>query len=357
MPLSNETQNIIRTQFKALPQDVQNAILSADLRTKLQTITSKHRLHLDQADALETATIFVMLGLEHPKDYIRNVARELNIGSDAAKQIAVDINEQIFRPIRESLKKIHGVADEETSGEKQETAVEIKQKSEITKRETQNVDNTSQDALHPTPYDTREPEEHPILRLKKEISTPQIQRQNLGWPTRDERAATNTGHPMSSIEERESGAAAPDKHAEDKLLRPLEESKSKPFFKITPDKNRGGEIRRQEPRDEWKPEPPKKEAPPPQNLPVETTADAAPATGTYPVQTQEKAVAPTVPARKEELAGQPRTQLGKIIKSKPNANEKTAPVNPVEEKLSGSFKLSRTETEYGDQDPYREPIA
>ena len=96
-------------QFKTLPKDVQDALLTVDLRKKLQTITEKHQLHLDQAGALENETLFIMLGLEHPKDYIRNVSRELRIDAEAAKKIAMDMNEQIFRPIRESLKKIHNI--------------------------------------------------------------------------------------------------------------------------------------------------------------------------------------------------------------------------------------------------------
>ena len=58
------------------PEDVRTAITSVDLRNKLRSVAEKHRLHVDQAGALENETMLVMLGLEHPRDYIQNLERK-----------------------------------------------------------------------------------------------------------------------------------------------------------------------------------------------------------------------------------------------------------------------------------------
>ena len=111
MPLSNETQRTIQDQFVTLPKDVQDAILSPTLRNALDTLQTRNSLTIEQAGAVENETLFIMLGLEHPRDYLKNLSRETSLPPEKARQIATDVNEQIFKPIRESLKKIHNITD------------------------------------------------------------------------------------------------------------------------------------------------------------------------------------------------------------------------------------------------------
>jgi len=99
-----------------LPDDVQKAIASVAVTKQIQAIGQKHQLHVDTVGALLDETQRIMKGETHPKDYIRNLTKRLSVQDTKAKEIAVDINEQIFRPVRESLKKIHKIG-EETSAE------------------------------------------------------------------------------------------------------------------------------------------------------------------------------------------------------------------------------------------------
>src|SRR3989338_5445457 len=99
-----------------LPDDVQKAVASVEVTKQIQTIGQKHQLHVDTVGALLDETQRIMKGETHPKDYIRNLTKRLSVQDTKAKEIAVDINEQIFRPVRESLKKIHKIG-EETSAE------------------------------------------------------------------------------------------------------------------------------------------------------------------------------------------------------------------------------------------------
>ncbi len=335
--VNTELQKIIREQYKTLPKDVRDALLAVDLRKKLETITERQHLHLDQAGALENETLFIMLGLEHPKDYIRNVARELNITTDAAKKIAFDVNEQIFRPIRESLKKIHSIDELTTSNQqlttdnRQPTTTEVAQKPKTAEREAQNN-------LQPTTYNLQPAaEDHPILRLKK---TSQEAKNILAKKELPKKPLTGGGEvvgwPVKSLTKRTAFSV---QGLDEKI-----KLNAKPStLNATKD---------------WEPKQPEKEASAPENLPVETEKNGAPKTGTYP----------SIKTAERETQNVERESQD-VLRSTLHDTQKTGG-DSVAEKLSSSFKLPRTETEYREKrmsetakkqgyaggDPYRESV-
>lgn len=126
--MDEETQKIIADQMKQLPKDVVEAIVSVDYKTKLQEITKRQRLLIDQAAKLETETTLVMIGLEPLADYVGNLQRELSIPIMRAKEISQDVSDSIFKPIRDSLKVMNESGEnseipdneEKTKAEKEE---------------------------------------------------------------------------------------------------------------------------------------------------------------------------------------------------------------------------------------------
>lgn len=122
------------TIHDTLPDDVQTAISSVAITTQIQAIGEKNQLHVDTVGALMDETQRVMKGETHPKDYIRNLTKRLSISDTKAKEVAVDINEQIFRPVRESLKKIHKIGDQQpTINNPQPTTINLQQTTDETK--------------------------------------------------------------------------------------------------------------------------------------------------------------------------------------------------------------------------------
>ncbi len=103
----SETQDIIREQLKKIPRDIRDAIIAVDLPDKFKTISTKNALRIDQATALETETMLVMLGLEHSDDYPKNLMKEVNILQEKAEKIAEEVGRMIFLPIRTSLQNFH----------------------------------------------------------------------------------------------------------------------------------------------------------------------------------------------------------------------------------------------------------
>ena len=110
--MNDEVKKIIGESYKRLPFDLKKAIVSNETRQRLQAVVERHQLYSDQTDDLEMETALVMLGLRPPADFITNVKNALNVSEEKARAIAEDINTEIFRPVRESLKKIHGISEE-----------------------------------------------------------------------------------------------------------------------------------------------------------------------------------------------------------------------------------------------------
>jgi hypothetical protein len=105
--MNDENKKIIKDQLAILPEDVKNAITSVDYQKTLQKITRTNMLLIDQAGKLETETTLVLLGLEPLRDYAGNLSKNLGITKEKAIVIAHDVDELIFKNIRESLRKIN----------------------------------------------------------------------------------------------------------------------------------------------------------------------------------------------------------------------------------------------------------
>lgn len=99
----------IQERYLDLPEDVQKALFSTQTSDAIFEVGKKHGLAIDKMGELADETGLVMLGMTKPSEYIRNLEKRLSVEVTKAKEIAEDINQKVFSPIRESLKKIHGI--------------------------------------------------------------------------------------------------------------------------------------------------------------------------------------------------------------------------------------------------------
>src|SRR3989344_6460619 len=99
----------ILEKYDALPDDLKTALFSSAVTNNILGIGRKYGLHVDKAGELADETGLVMLGITPPGEFIRNLAKRLELDPEKAKAIAEEINQQIFQPVRESLKKVHGL--------------------------------------------------------------------------------------------------------------------------------------------------------------------------------------------------------------------------------------------------------
>ncbi|MBI2120632.1 MAG: hypothetical protein HYT94_03350 [Parcubacteria group bacterium] len=104
MPYNDEQ---ISTLLKNLPDDVKEAVSSVDTVDIITGVQKKHNLHIDQVGELSNEILLLTIGVTLPQKFIENLESRLKIQHETAKQIALEVNEKILRPIKESLMQIH----------------------------------------------------------------------------------------------------------------------------------------------------------------------------------------------------------------------------------------------------------
>jgi hypothetical protein len=104
--MDNTNPHMLEERLAQLPEDVRNAVLSVEWEGKVQAIGQKHRLHIDQVGALGDLTLMTMIGMVNLSDYPSQMAQQLNIPASDAEAITKEVGDEVFMPIRESLKKL-----------------------------------------------------------------------------------------------------------------------------------------------------------------------------------------------------------------------------------------------------------
>jgi hypothetical protein len=99
-----ELQKQIEERVAQLPEETQRAIASAELSKHIQAIGQKHQLHIDQMGLLEDEIMLAMLGFIDPADFVSVLEQQVKISPEKARALTVDIQDEIFTPVREAMK-------------------------------------------------------------------------------------------------------------------------------------------------------------------------------------------------------------------------------------------------------------
>lgn len=81
-----------------VPKPIQDFVLNK-LSAKTQKLADKHQLHVDQAGVLQRDLLLMLLGKQEPADFSRSLV-EAGIPEATAQSLLLDINEEIFKPLR-----------------------------------------------------------------------------------------------------------------------------------------------------------------------------------------------------------------------------------------------------------------
>jgi|SRR5271168_751314 len=117
MNQDNATQNI--------PPEVLEVLNSETLSAALYDIGEKYKLHIDHIGELGVETRLVLLGNTSPDLFISKIRERLDVSQNVAEQIATDINEKIFIPIREKMKDIYKTPQQEEGLDRDQILHEI----------------------------------------------------------------------------------------------------------------------------------------------------------------------------------------------------------------------------------------
>lgn len=110
--ISNEE---IEQRHEALPNDVATAFEGVDTSRRIFEIGRTHGLGIDTIGAVAREVGYVMLGIVPTSEFVSDLL-EIVGGKEKAGAIAREINQKIFLPIRESLRKTYGTSWQDSLG-------------------------------------------------------------------------------------------------------------------------------------------------------------------------------------------------------------------------------------------------
>ena len=155
--MNNDKEQFLE-QFKKLPKDLQDAITSNDIDVVMREIAKRRHLHIDQAGELADEVGLVLLGVVHPGDFLEDVLFRLKVDKKMAAEIVADVNEYIFKEVRESLMRIHHIDSMVPSGFNDLNSMKMKQsegaeetipsKEEVLKEIEQETEESVSDPVH-----------------------------------------------------------------------------------------------------------------------------------------------------------------------------------------------------------------
>ena len=103
------TKRELEAQYEKLPDVLKEALFSVETADKVHEIGKKSGLTIEKMGFMAEEIGRVILGLTRPSEFLSALADRLEVDNDSARKIALDVNHQIFFPLREALKQTHQV--------------------------------------------------------------------------------------------------------------------------------------------------------------------------------------------------------------------------------------------------------
>ena len=124
----NETDKLITDQFNRLPKALQDALNTVPWKSQVNEISLLKTLSLEQVEAIERETMFIIYGFEDQKDYVLNMMQEGGIDESTATTIADIINEKIFKEISDIAEQKEKISNMTTTETKEQAMERLSQR-------------------------------------------------------------------------------------------------------------------------------------------------------------------------------------------------------------------------------------
>lgn len=99
----NITREQLMQAYGSAPRTVREYLVGAEFVELMQDLGKRYGLHVDVVGKLSMATSYLLLGLTSPSEFVSDLT-EAGLFSDAATKITSEVNEKIFKPLREKLR-------------------------------------------------------------------------------------------------------------------------------------------------------------------------------------------------------------------------------------------------------------
>lgn len=89
----------VQEKFNQTPEEIQDIIMSVETSNLLLDIEKKYDVYKEEKNGLRILpkeTTNVLIGITHPKDFVFVLAKELDISSEKAWEVAREVDQRIF---------------------------------------------------------------------------------------------------------------------------------------------------------------------------------------------------------------------------------------------------------------------
>ncbi|MCR4333642.1 MAG: hypothetical protein NUV60_01275 [Patescibacteria group bacterium] len=98
----------IKQLLTEVPPPVRDFFASGKVEIVAKNLMMKNQLRVDQAAVVEREIILLLLGLKNPTEFTQTLIAEAKLSPATINSISQDVNDQIFKPIREQLRRQTG---------------------------------------------------------------------------------------------------------------------------------------------------------------------------------------------------------------------------------------------------------
>lgn len=95
----------IKQVMQTLPPIIRDYLSQGKYTPVAKDMMAKYGLRIDQGGVLEREIMLLLMGIEDPAEFSKTLAEEARLDQKTVNDIMQDINEQIFIPLREEMRK------------------------------------------------------------------------------------------------------------------------------------------------------------------------------------------------------------------------------------------------------------
>jgi len=92
--------------FDSLSNNTREAFYSVDTRQVLLELSKKYLIHLDALSLIDVQITYTVIGLAKPEEFGKEIAVVTGLSREVINPLVLDINEQIFKPIRARMMEL-----------------------------------------------------------------------------------------------------------------------------------------------------------------------------------------------------------------------------------------------------------
>ena len=119
--------------YEKLPEELKEAIFSEETADNIYNISTKNKIEEDKISEIAKYVGFVLFGILPAENFQEILGKELEIGKEAAENIAKEINQLIFHPVKPFLQQLYKETAELMEGNIEKPVERIKE--ELTRRD------------------------------------------------------------------------------------------------------------------------------------------------------------------------------------------------------------------------------